>query len=89
MADPTRRPDVGEPATEPSRRPASAPPKMPRWVKISAIIVAALVLLVVVVKLTGIAGSGHGPGRHTGAATTSFSVTALQVPTGALVSSHL
>jgi hypothetical protein len=57
-------------------------------VKVSAIVVAALILLVVVLKLTGIVGSGHGPGRHTGAGATSFSVTALYAPTGLLVSSH-
>lgn len=43
-----------------------APPRAPRWVKVSAIIVGVLILLVVIVKLTGLGGD-HGPGRHTGA----------------------
>jgi hypothetical protein len=58
MADPPRR-----------RNPAgvvgadrASPPRMPRWVKLSLILVALLVLLVVIVTL--IAGGGHGPSRH-------------------------
>ena len=39
------------------------PPGMPRWVKIAAIVVGALVLLFVVLQLTGIGGA-HGPDRH-------------------------
>jgi hypothetical protein len=35
---------------------------MPRWVKVSGIIVAVLVLLLVIVLL--LAGGGHGPRRH-------------------------
>jgi hypothetical protein len=46
--------------------PPPAPPKAPRWVKVSAIIVGVLILLVVIAKLTGLGGD-HGPGRHTGA----------------------
>lgn len=42
-------------------------PAMPRWVKVFLSVVAALVLLVVVAKVTG-AGGDHGPGRHTGGA---------------------
>lgn len=38
---------------------------MPRWVKVSLIIVAVLVLGFIVLKLTG-AGGKHGPGRHMG-----------------------
>ncbi|RSM62046.1 hypothetical protein DMB66_23080 [Actinoplanes sp. ATCC 53533] len=34
--------------------------------KVSAIVVGAFVLLVVIAKLTGLGGS-HGPGRHSGA----------------------
>jgi hypothetical protein len=64
MSDPIRS---GDDATGPKRGPAprSAPPKTPRWVKVSAIIVGALLLLAVIVKLTG--AGDHGPGRHTGA----------------------
>ncbi len=39
------------------------PPSTPRWVKVSGIIIIALVLLFIILKLTGIAGN-HGPGRH-------------------------
>ena len=38
---------------------------MPRWVKVSLIVVLALVLLLVVAKMTGLGGD-HGPGRHGG-----------------------
>ena len=38
-------------------------PGTPRWVKLSAIIVGALILIVVVVLVTGLGGR-HGPGRH-------------------------
>ena len=40
-----------------------APPGMPRWVKVSAVVVGLLILLFVVLQLTGIAGE-HGPGMH-------------------------
>ncbi|WP_020385331.1 MULTISPECIES: hypothetical protein [Kribbella] len=46
--------------------------------KISAIVVAVLILAAIALKLSG-AGDGHGPGRHTGAAP--FSVTAVQSAT--------
>ncbi|GAB4080734.1 hypothetical protein GCU67_04145 [Modestobacter muralis] len=39
------------------------PPGMPRWVKITAVVVGVLVLLFLVLQLTGVAGQ-HGPGRH-------------------------
>ena len=39
------------------------PPRMPRWVKVSAIVVGVLILLFLVLQLTGIGGQ-HGPGRH-------------------------
>jgi hypothetical protein len=35
---------------------------MPRWVKISGIVVLAVILVVVMMLLIG---SNHGPGRHT------------------------
>ena len=44
-----------------------SPPGMPRWVKIAAVIVGALILLFVILQLTGFAGE-HGPGRHMGSA---------------------
>ncbi|MEK3992820.1 hypothetical protein [Robertmurraya sp. FSL R5-0851] len=39
------------------------PPSTPRWVKISGIIIVALIVLFIILKLTGIGGN-HGPGRH-------------------------
>ncbi|TLS50026.1 hypothetical protein FE782_22070 [Paenibacillus antri] len=39
------------------------PPRTPLWVKVFGIIVITLILLVVVIKFTGIGGE-HGPGRH-------------------------
>ena len=41
-----------------------SPPRMPRWVKITAIIAGVLVAIFVVLQLTGVGGQ-HGPGRHT------------------------
>lgn len=38
-------------------------PGIPRWVKVSGIIVIVLVLLVAIIMVTGIGGE-HGPGRH-------------------------
>lgn len=45
------------------------PPGMPRWVKVSAIVVGVLILVFLVLQLTGIAGN-HGPGRHSSAGIT-------------------
>jgi hypothetical protein len=39
-----------------------SPPGMPRWVKVSGIVVVVLVLLVVIVMF--VVGGQHGPGRH-------------------------
>lgn len=47
-------------------RVSGVPPAIPRWVKVSGIVVAVLVLIVVVMLL-----SGHGPGRHSALAAAS------------------
>ncbi|MEU7278030.1 hypothetical protein AB0A69_04420 [Streptomyces sp. NPDC045431] len=47
----------------------TAPPKAPRWVKVSAIVVGILVLLLAILMLTGLGGD-HGPGRHMGVGVT-------------------
>jgi hypothetical protein len=60
MADPPRHRDTGEHADVAPDR--GSPPPMPRWVKVSGIIVAILVLLIVITML--ISGGGHGPSRH-------------------------
>jgi hypothetical protein len=60
MADPPRSRDPGENAGVTAER--GSPPGMPRWVKVSGIIVAVLVLLLVIVLL--ISGGDHGPRRH-------------------------
>ena len=38
-------------------------PGIPRWVKVSGIIVIVLVLLIVIIMFTGVGGK-HGPSRH-------------------------
>jgi hypothetical protein len=60
MADPPRSRDPVEAADLAADR--GSPPGMPRWVKVSGIIVAVLVLLLVIVLL--LAGGDHGPRRH-------------------------
>ena len=52
MADPSRTPDTG----------ASQYPGMPRWVKVSAIVVLVVVLVLVVAMVAS--GGQHGPMRH-------------------------
>lgn len=61
MADPPgfRRNDADS-EVGPERRSA---PRMPRWVKVSAIVAAILIALLILVNLTGFGGE-HGPGRH-------------------------
>lgn len=68
MMDPAHSPDADDgPGGEPDRGLRSrTPPKAPRWVTVSAIIVGIVILLAVIVKLTGLGGS-HGPGLHSGA----------------------
>jgi hypothetical protein len=59
MADPPRYPEASDDTG------AGADPEStgtPRWVKVSGIVVLALVILFVIVTVTG--GGGHGPGRH-------------------------
>ncbi|HYZ90887.1 MAG TPA: hypothetical protein VFA34_00670 [Actinomycetota bacterium] len=52
------------PETESSDR-SDAPTKgMPHWVKVSLLVVVALVALVVILNLLGVAPGGHGPMRH-------------------------
>lgn len=53
MTEPTPLPDADR----------GTPPRMPRWVRVAAIVVGLLILLFVVLQLTGIGGE-HGPGRH-------------------------
>jgi hypothetical protein len=59
MADPPRARDPSKDADLAPDR--GSPPPMPRWVKVSGIIVAVLVLLLVFVLLVS---GGHGPRRH-------------------------
>jgi hypothetical protein len=59
-------------ATEEDTHMADLPPYpgIPRWVKVSGIIVIVLVLLIVIIMFTGVGGKHgpgmHGPGRHMG-----------------------
>ena len=57
MADPPRPHDTTAGGAD-----RASPPGMPRWVKVSGIVVAVLVILVVLMML--LAGGSHGPGRH-------------------------
>lgn len=62
MTDPVDNPDRGVGSKE-------APPGMPRWVKVSAVVVLVVALaLLVIMALTGVE---HGPGLHTGTGDTS------------------
>ena len=45
-----------------------APPPVPRWVKVAAIIAGLLLLAFLVLRFTGIGGD-HGPSRHSSAGT--------------------
>lgn len=63
MTDPIPGPDLARDVE------GGNPPGMPRWVKVSAIVVGVLVLVFLVLQLTGIAGN-HGPGRHSSAGLT-------------------
>jgi hypothetical protein len=59
MADPPRHGDPAQDADLAADH--GRPPGMPRWVKVSGVIVAVLVLLLVIVLLVS---GGHGPRRH-------------------------
>ncbi|TMR99828.1 hypothetical protein [Nonomuraea basaltis] len=47
-----------------------SPPRMPRWLKTTGIVVGVLLLLFAVLQFTGLGGE-HGPGRHMPAVTVS------------------
>lgn len=57
MTDASRYSDTGADAGH------GSPPRMPRWVKVAAVVVGILILLFVVLTLAGVGGD-HGPGRH-------------------------
>ena len=59
MADPSPYRDRGNTASGPSD--PQAPPGIPTWVKVAAVISAVIILLFLILLLTG----GHSPGRHT------------------------
>lgn len=59
MTGPVSRPDNDD-------ENRGAPPGMPRWVKVSGLVVLAVLVVLVVIML--LAGGEHGPGLHTGAA---------------------
>jgi ABC-type Fe3+ transport system permease subunit len=59
MTDPIATPNAGD---ETSGGAGLGPNhRMPRWLKVSGIIVAAAAVLLVVLMLTGVLGGGHGP----------------------------
>ena len=62
MPDPSHYPDIGD-DTGDAEADGGAPPSVPRWVKVAAIIIGILVVLFLVLLLVGVGGE-HGPGRH-------------------------
>lgn len=64
MADIPRSPDLNGDANAPTRREPSrdTPPRTPRWVNVFGGIVLVVILLVVISLLAGVR---HGPGLHT------------------------
>jgi hypothetical protein len=61
MAEHPGYPDTSDRSTD--GRGLEAPPPVPRWVWVSAVVVGVLVVLGVVVML--VSGVQHGPGQHT------------------------
>jgi hypothetical protein len=78
MADPRQPRPTGAGADAGDHPPY---PGMPRWVKVSGIIVIALALLIALILATGVGGD-HGPGRHGGGGDTPHSGIAGQATTG-------
>jgi hypothetical protein len=76
MSDVPRIPDPGMVSDH------VAPPRVPRWVLWSGLIVGILVVLFVILGLTGIGGE-HGPGRHLpGGGTPPTGVSGVHTPPG-------
>lgn len=61
MTDPHRAAEVTD-ATDPIQLPE--PPGMPRWVKITLVVVGVLALVLIGTAFFGNGGGGHGPGLH-------------------------
>jgi hypothetical protein len=62
MTDPTSYSDTGgDERGVASGRPAK--PGMPRWVKVSLIVVVVIVAVLFVLMRLGVFGAGHGPGQ--------------------------
>lgn len=59
MDDQPRYPDTSDKTGSPDR---GSPPRAPRWVWVSAIVVGVLILVAAVLML--FSGGQHGPGRH-------------------------
>jgi hypothetical protein len=62
MADLPPYPDAGD--NTGVERGRETKPGMPRWVKVSGIIVGVLIVLLVILAVTGVLPGQHGPGRH-------------------------
>ena len=62
--------DSPQPTGPANDRNPAQPPAMPRWVKVSAIVVGVLLLVFLILKLAGVGGQ-HGPARHQAGAATS------------------
>lgn len=46
-----------------ARQANATPPRVPRWVKVGAVVAGVIVALLLALQFTGVAGD-HGPGRH-------------------------
>jgi hypothetical protein len=60
-----------------------SPPRMPGWVKVSLLIVGALILLFIILKVAGVGGGmggEHGPGRHASGVQTPTSSLSTEAP---------
>lgn len=57
VTDPTTETDSGDPIDV-------QPRGMPRWVKVSLLVVVALIVVAVILNLLDVAPGGHGPMRH-------------------------
>ena len=78
MAEPTTPDTSEETGRELDHAPATG---MPRWVKVSLIVVGVLIAVFLLLKVAGVGGQ-HGPGRHFGGQTPSSNVTEHKPPAG-------
>jgi hypothetical protein len=81
MAEQPGYPDTSDRTND--GRDLEAPPPVPRWVWVSAVVVGVLVVLGVVVML--VSGVQHGPGQHTSSLMSMSGIESIGVPDPALL----